>query len=102
MDPTTRAKCSRDREWVVMPSLQAEESSPITCPRRTQMTKLPEPETEGECHASTWLTCSGLPPDLSLMVKARHGGADYIYSLLTGYVDPPAGVKVPEGMNYNP
>jgi len=44
----------------------------------------------------------GLPPDLSLMSKARHGGADYIYSLLTGYVDPPAGVKVPEGMNYNP
>ncbi|KAK1922651.1 cytochrome C1 family-domain-containing protein [Papiliotrema laurentii] len=44
----------------------------------------------------------GLPPDLSLMVKARHGGADYIYSLLTGYVDPPPGVTVAEGMNYNP
>lgn len=43
-----------------------------------------------------------LPPDLSLMVKARHGGADYVYSLLTGYVDPPPGVNVPEGMNYNP
>ena len=36
------------------------------------------------------------------MVKARHGGGDYIFSLLTGYVDPPAGVHVPEGMNYNP
>jgi len=44
----------------------------------------------------------GLPPDLSLMSKARHGGVDYIYSLLTGYVDPPPGVKVAEGMNYNP
>jgi ubiquinol-cytochrome c reductase cytochrome c1 subunit len=43
-----------------------------------------------------------LPPDLSLMVKARHGGADYVYSLLTGYVDPPPGVHVAEGMNYNP
>lgn len=43
-----------------------------------------------------------LPPDLSLMVKARHGGSDYIFSLLTGYVDPPAGVEVREGMNYNP
>ncbi|KAK0551734.1 cytochrome c1 [Tilletia horrida] len=43
-----------------------------------------------------------LPPDLSLMVKARHGGADYIYSLLTGYCDPPAGIDVPEGMNFNP
>jgi ubiquinol-cytochrome c reductase cytochrome c1 subunit len=27
---------------------------------------------------------------------------DYIYSLLTGYVDPPPGVAVAEGMNYNP
>ncbi|WOO84884.1 Cytochrome c1, heme protein, mitochondrial [Vanrija pseudolonga] len=44
----------------------------------------------------------GLPPDLSLIVKARHGGADYIYSLLTGYVEPPPGVTVAEGMNYNP
>jgi ubiquinol-cytochrome c reductase cytochrome c1 subunit len=43
-----------------------------------------------------------LPPDLSLIVKARHGGADYIFSLLTGYMDPPAGVEIREGMNYNP
>ena len=34
-----------------------------------------------------------LPPDLSLMAKAREGGADYIYALLTGYGDPPADVK---------
>merc|ERR1711871_1575956 len=32
-----------------------------------------------------------LPPDLSLMVKARHYGIDYIVSLLTGYIDPPVG-----------
>ncbi|KAG6334605.1 hypothetical protein ID866_4481 [Astraeus odoratus] len=43
-----------------------------------------------------------LPPDLSLIVKARHGGADYVFSLLTGYMDPPAGVEIREGMNYNP
>ncbi|CAE7225370.1 unnamed protein product [Rhizoctonia solani] len=43
-----------------------------------------------------------LPPDLSLIIKARHGGADYVYSLLTGYVDPPAGVEIREGLNYNP
>jgi ubiquinol-cytochrome c reductase cytochrome c1 subunit len=42
------------------------------------------------------------PPDLTLIVKARKGGADYIYGLLTGYVDePPAGVTVGEGMYYN-
>ncbi len=29
-----------------------------------------------------------LPPDLSLIIKARPGGADYVYNLLMGYVDP--------------
>ena len=43
-----------------------------------------------------------LPPDLSLIVKARHGGEDYIFALLTGYCDPPPGVEVREGLNYNP
>src|SRR5262249_52638931 len=43
-----------------------------------------------------------LPPDLSLMVKAREHGANYIYSLLTGYSDPPAGVTLREGMTFNP
>jgi ubiquinol-cytochrome c reductase cytochrome c1 subunit len=42
-----------------------------------------------------------LPPDLSLIAKARVGGPDYIYALLTGYSDPPADVKLMEGMNYN-
>ncbi|ODV58853.1 ubiquinol--cytochrome-c reductase catalytic subunit CYT1 [Ascoidea rubescens DSM 1968] len=44
-----------------------------------------------------------LPPDLSLIIKARHGGCDYIFSLLTGYPEePPAGVVLPPGSNYNP
>lgn len=44
-----------------------------------------------------------LPPDLSLIVKGRHAGCNYIFSLLTGYPDePPAGVVVPEGLNFNP
>jgi ubiquinol-cytochrome c reductase cytochrome c1 subunit len=42
-----------------------------------------------------------LPPDLSVIVKARHGGADYVYSLLTGYAAAPAGTDVPTGMHYN-
>ncbi|ODQ68197.1 cytochrome c1 [Nadsonia fulvescens var. elongata DSM 6958] len=43
------------------------------------------------------------PPDLSLMVKARHSGCDYIFALLTGYPDEtPAGVTVAPGLNYNP
>jgi hypothetical protein len=44
-----------------------------------------------------------LPPDLSLIVKARHGGCDYIFSLLTGYPEePPAGAVIQEGLNFNP
>jgi ubiquinol-cytochrome c reductase cytochrome c1 subunit len=43
-----------------------------------------------------------LPPDLSLIIKSRHEGPDYVYSLLTGYETPPADVKMGEGMNYNP
>ncbi|MBA4807599.1 MAG: cytochrome c1 [Brevundimonas sp.] len=42
------------------------------------------------------------PPDLSVMAKARHGGADYIYSLLAGYKAPPAGLQIREGQHYNP
>ena len=41
------------------------------------------------------------PPDLSLMVKARPNGADYLYSLLVGYIDAPETVNVPDGMYYN-
>jgi ubiquinol-cytochrome c reductase cytochrome c1 subunit len=44
-----------------------------------------------------------LPPDLSLIIKARHGGTNYIFSLLTGYPDePPAGASLAPGMNFNP
>jgi ubiquinol-cytochrome c reductase cytochrome c1 subunit len=43
-----------------------------------------------------------LPPDQSLLLNAREGGADYIYALVgLGYVDPPPGVKVPDGLYYN-
>ncbi|HEX7201089.1 MAG TPA: cytochrome c1 [Dongiaceae bacterium] len=42
-----------------------------------------------------------LPPDLSLMAKARPGGADHIYGIMTGFVTAPAGVTVAEGMYYN-
>lgn len=44
-----------------------------------------------------------LPPDLSLITKARTGGPDYVYALLTGYeAIPPKEVHLAEGMHYNP
>ncbi|KAJ6641986.1 Cytochrome c1, heme protein, mitochondrial [Pseudolycoriella hygida] len=42
------------------------------------------------------------PPDLSYIVSARHGGENYIFALLTGYTDPPAGVVLREGQYFNP
>ena len=41
------------------------------------------------------------PPDMSVLVKARGGGANYIYSLLQGYEDPPVGITLDEGVHYN-
>ena len=41
------------------------------------------------------------PPDMSVLVKARGGGVDYIYSLLLGYEDPPSGVTLDDGVYYN-
>jgi ubiquinol-cytochrome c reductase cytochrome c1 subunit len=43
-----------------------------------------------------------LPPDLSLIVKAREGGVDYVYALIgLGFKDAPANVKLNPNMNYN-
>jgi len=42
------------------------------------------------------------PPDLSLIIKARPDGANYLYSLLTGYTTAPADVQVAAGQHYNP
>ncbi|KFM78653.1 Cytochrome c1, heme protein, mitochondrial, partial [Stegodyphus mimosarum] len=42
------------------------------------------------------------PPDLTYITSARHGGEDYVFSLLTGYCDPPAGIEMREGLYYNP
>ena len=41
------------------------------------------------------------PPDMSVLVKARGGGVDYIYSLLQGYEDPPVGMSLDDGVYYN-
>jgi cytochrome c1 len=48
---------------------------------------------------------NALPPDLSVIVKARKGGEDYLFALLTGYVDPPPAeiaATMNPGSSYNP
>ncbi|MEQ1863249.1 MAG: cytochrome c1 [Micropepsaceae bacterium] len=42
------------------------------------------------------------PPDLSVIIKARHAGPDYIYALLIGYADAPKDFNLLPGLNYNP
>ena len=41
------------------------------------------------------------PPDMSVLVKARPGGANYIYSILMGYEEAPAGFGLEDGVHYN-
>jgi len=61
---------------------------------------LPPPYENDEM--ARFINGGSLPPDLSLMIKARPGGADYVYALLTGYREPPAGVVLKDGQHYNP
>ncbi|KAJ8303335.1 hypothetical protein KUTeg_019731 [Tegillarca granosa] len=42
------------------------------------------------------------PPDLTQIVRGREGAEDYVFSLLTGYCDPPAGYEIGEDQHYNP
>tara|TARA_B100000686_G_scaffold297055_1_gene329076 strand:+ start:116 stop:883 length:768 start_codon:yes stop_codon:yes gene_type:complete len=51
--------------------------------------------------AATAANGGAYPPDMSVLVKSRKGGADYIYSVLMGYEDPPQGLKLDEGVYYN-
>ena len=59
--------------------------------------KSPYPNVE----ASTVANGGAYPPDMSVLVKARPGGADYMYSVLMGYEEPPSGMKLDDGVYYN-
>ena len=60
------------------------------------------PDTYPNEQAARFANNGAMPPDLSLMVKARMDGANYVYSLLTGYSDAPGDMEMGEGMHYNP
>ena len=51
--------------------------------------------------AARFANAGSLPPDLSLMTKARLGGPQYVYSVLTGFEKAPAGFHTVEGKYYN-
>ena len=52
-------------------------------------------------NASMTANGGAYPPDMSVLVKARPGGANYIYSVLMGYEEAPAGFKLDDGVHYN-
>ena len=52
-------------------------------------------------NASTAANGGAYPPDMSVLVKARGDGVDYIYSLLQGYEEAPTGMTLDEGVHYN-
>jgi len=56
---------------------------------------------KNEEHAR-YVNNGALPPDMSCLTKARMQGTDYMFSILTGYKDPPHGVVLREGLHYNP
>jgi len=53
-------------------------------------------------NAARFANNRALPPDLSLIVKAREAHEDYVFAILTGYKEAPAGIQMREGLYYNP
>tara|TARA_R110001592_G_scaffold27763_12_gene102703 strand:- start:4459 stop:5232 length:774 start_codon:yes stop_codon:yes gene_type:complete len=51
--------------------------------------------------AAAFANGGATPPDLSLIIKARANGANYVYGLLNGYGEPPEGMEVVEGKHWN-
>jgi len=94
-------------QWQVeVPSINQETGEPATR-KATPADYFPSPYANET--AARAANNNALPPDLSLMTKARHGGAAYIYSILTGYQNQPAALlkefptaKTPQGLHYNP
>jgi ubiquinol-cytochrome c reductase cytochrome c1 subunit len=81
-----------------VPDIDTETGDPIKRPGGTA-DHFPSPYPN---EYAAFASLKAVPPDLSVIVKARHDGANYVYSLLTGYEEPPKGLKPLEGKFYNP
>ncbi|MGQ0588254.1 MAG: cytochrome c1 [Sphingosinicella sp.] len=91
-------------QWPIqVPSVNPDTGEPATRPA-IPADRFPQPYANEV--AARAANNNALPPDLSLITKARHGGAPYIASLLTGYQDPPAELPAENrpgtGLHYNP
>jgi ubiquinol-cytochrome c reductase cytochrome c1 subunit len=65
----------------------------------TPADKFPKPFPNSAAAAAS--NGGAIPPDLSVIIKAREGGPRYVYSILTGYLTPPAGLKMNATQHYN-
>ena len=81
-----------------IPSIDPDSGDPVKMPAKTSDRILGPYAND---IAARVLNGGALPPDLSVITKARHGGAGYVYSLMEGYVAPPAGLTVAAGQHYN-
>jgi ubiquinol-cytochrome c reductase cytochrome c1 subunit len=91
------------KEWAA--SLEVPDEPDETGEARMRPAKrtdsLPQPYKNEQ--AARFANSGALPPDLSLITNARHGGVDYIYALLTSYGRPvPTGINISPGQFFNP
>jgi ubiquinol-cytochrome c reductase cytochrome c1 subunit len=83
---------------VTVPLGVNDQGEPITGPGLPSSTfRAPFPNEKAARAANN----GALPPDLSLIVNAREGGANYVYGILNGYTEAPQGFQLQQGMNYN-
>ncbi|MDB5455074.1 MAG: cytochrome c1 [Caulobacter sp.] len=103
---SAKYKNSNDNPWVKaiakdyqVDDIDSETGDTIKRPA-TSADRFPSPfPNEAAARASNG---GALPPDMSLLAKAREEGPAHIYSIVTGYVKPPAGLKVDPAQHYNP
>ena len=99
-NPNDSPYCKAIAAGIQVPDLDSETGDPIQRPATTADAFRKPFANEIAAAASNG---GKAPPDLSVMARAREGGPQYIYSILTGYPDsPPAGLTVPDGKYYNP
>ncbi len=103
-DPEVKAIAN---QWVIeQPSINPETGEPATR-KNIPSDRFPSPFANEI--AARAANNNALPPDLSLITKAREDGTAYVHSLLTGYTTQPAAllkefpdIKTPAGLHYNP
>ncbi len=82
-----------------VPDIDSDTGDPIKRPATPADTFVSPFPNEAAARASNG---GALPPDLSLIIKAREDGPQYVYSILTGYAAAPAGLTVPANRYYDP